>query len=130
MKHRRTYEVLVEDHGGELFVRTPAVAVVVGLPAVRERRTPHVLRHGSRVDLGGHFGQTTGKFIRLMRRPGTARKKGPGRLPDAYAQVAPRGEPVQRRMWPSPVTMYFVLVSSGRPIGPRACSFCVEMPIS
>ena len=33
-------------------------------------------------------------------------------------------------MWPLPVTMYFVEVSSGRPIGPRACSFCVEMPIS
>lgn len=68
MDHRRTYEVLVEDHGGELFVRTPAVAVVVGLPAVRERRAPHVLRHGSRVDLGGHFGQTVWKFIRLTRR--------------------------------------------------------------
>ena len=26
--------------------------------------------------------------------------------------------------------MYFVLVSSGRPMGPRACSFWVEMPIS
>ena len=26
--------------------------------------------------------------------------------------------------------MYFVLVSSGRPIGPRACSFWVLMPIS
>ncbi len=33
-------------------------------------------------------------------------------------------------MWPSPVTMYLVLVSSGRPIGPRACSFWVEIPIS
>src|SRR5690606_17172420 len=58
----RAYEVLVEDHGGELFVRHPAVVVVVGLPAVRERRAPHVLRHGSRVDLGGQFGQTVRKF--------------------------------------------------------------------
>ena len=33
-------------------------------------------------------------------------------------------------MWPSPVTMYFVDLSSGSPIGPRACSFCVEIPIS
>src|SRR5690606_11374157 len=36
----------------------------------------------------------------------------------------------QPRVWPSPVTTYFVEVSSGSPIGPRACSFCVEMPIS
>ena len=34
------------------------------------------------------------------------------------------------RVCPSPITMYFVLVSSGSPIGPLACSFCVEMPIS
>ena len=33
-------------------------------------------------------------------------------------------------MWPSPVTTYLVEVISGRPIGPRACSFWVEMPIS
>ena len=33
-------------------------------------------------------------------------------------------------MWPSPVRMYFVLVSSGSPIGPLACSFWVEIPIS
>ena len=28
------------------------------------------------------------------------------------------------------MTTYLVLVSSGSPIGPRACSFCVEIPIS
>jgi hypothetical protein len=28
------------------------------------------------------------------------------------------------------VTTYFVEVISVRPIGPRACSFCVEIPIS
>jgi len=33
-------------------------------------------------------------------------------------------------VWPAPVTTYFVEVSSGRPIGPRACSFCVEIGIS
>ena len=33
-------------------------------------------------------------------------------------------------VWPSPCTTYFNVVSSRRPIGPRACSFCVEMPIS
>ena len=32
--------------------------------------------------------------------------------------------------WPSPSTTYFTEVSSRRPIGPRACSFWVEMPIS
>ena len=35
-----------------------------------------------------------------------------------------------QRTWPSPVTTYFVEVISGSPIGPRACSFWVEMPIS
>ena len=34
------------------------------------------------------------------------------------------------RVWPSPVTTYLVEVISGSPIGPRACSFWVEMPIS
>ena len=34
------------------------------------------------------------------------------------------------RMWPSPSTTYFVVQSSRTPIGPRACSFCVELPIS
>src|SRR5205085_5249926 len=34
------------------------------------------------------------------------------------------------RIGPSPWTRYFVVVSSRRPIGPRACSFCVLMPIS
>ena len=36
----------------------------------------------------------------------------------------------QDRTWPSPVTTYLVVHSSRRPIGPRACSFCVELPIS
>src|SRR5699024_6810206 len=34
------------------------------------------------------------------------------------------------RVWPSPQTVHVVDVSSGSPIGPRACSFWVEMPIS
>src|SRR3954464_9241348 len=42
--------------------------------------------------------------------------------------------PTEWQTWhrtrPAAVTTYFVDVSSGRPIGPRACSFWVEMPIS
>ena len=34
------------------------------------------------------------------------------------------------RICPFPRTMYFQLVSSCKPIGPRAWSFCVEMPSS
>src|SRR6478735_4817348 len=34
------------------------------------------------------------------------------------------------RIWPSPCTIHFVVVSSVRPIGPRACSFWVDMPTS
>ena len=33
-------------------------------------------------------------------------------------------------MWPSPHAIHLVEVNSGSPIGPRACSFWVEMPIS
>ncbi len=33
-------------------------------------------------------------------------------------------------MWPSPQTIHVVGVSSGRPIGPRACNFWVEMQTS
>lgn len=35
-----------------------------------------------------------------------------------------------QRVWPWPWTIYFQEVSSFRPMGPRACIFCVEMPIS
>ena len=38
--------------------------------------------------------------------------------------------PQAQRMWPSPSTTYFVVQSSRTPMGPRACSFCVELPIS
>src|SRR5665648_497053 len=34
------------------------------------------------------------------------------------------------RICPSPSAMYFVVVSAASPMGPRAWSFCVEMPIS
>ena len=34
------------------------------------------------------------------------------------------------RTWPAPSTTYLYVHSSRTPIGPRACSFCVELPIS
>lgn len=34
------------------------------------------------------------------------------------------------RICPLPETKYFVLVNASKPMGPRACIFCVEMPIS
>ncbi len=104
MNHRRTYEVLVEDHGGELFVRTPAVAVVVGLPAVRERRPPR-------------------PPARIQSRPGGS-FSGDGmeiHPPDETRLARSAGSAL--RMCPSPVTMYLVLVSSGSPSAPaRAAS--------
>ena len=36
----------------------------------------------------------------------------------------------RQRTWPLPWTTYFQDVSSCRPMGPRACIFWVEMPIS
>ena len=42
-------------------------------------------------------------------------------------EAEPRDYP---RTWPSPRTTYFVVHSSRMPIGPRACSFWVELPIS
>ncbi len=36
----------------------------------------------------------------------------------------------QERTWPAPSTRYLNVHSSRRPIGPRACSFWVELPIS
>ena len=39
-------------------------------------------------------------------------------------------EKIYSLIWPSPLITYFVVVSSLIPIGPRACSFCVEIPIS
>ena len=44
---------------------------------------------------------------------------------------ADRGDPnPYSRTWPWPWTTYLKVVSSRRPIGPRAWSFCVELPIS
>ena len=58
----------------------------------------------------------------------------------SFGGVPPRGlirflhasvlSAVRQRVWPLPVTMYLQEQSSLRPIGPRACSFWVEMPIS
>src|SRR5215475_7593628 len=41
-----------------------------------------------------------------------------------------RGILGQGRMCPEPVSTYLVEVISGSPIGPRTCSFWVDMPIS
>src|SRR5690606_18920430 len=41
-----------------------------------------------------------------------------------------RTGPRQPRVWPSPRTTNFVVVSCSSPMGPRAWSFWVEMPIS
>src|SRR5207247_2528693 len=38
--------------------------------------------------------------------------------------------PHYARIWPEPSTTYLYVQSSRSPIGPRACSFCVELPIS
>ena len=38
--------------------------------------------------------------------------------------------PPYSRIWPLPRSTYLNVVSSRSPIGPRACSFCVELPIS
>ena len=48
----------------------------------------------------------------------------PPRMP-TRARTAP-----QDRTWPSPTTTYLNVHSSRSPIGPRAWSFCVELPIS
>src|SRR5215218_7548630 len=45
------------------------------------------------------------------------------------AILSPTVRPAQRTC-PSPTTTYLLEVISGSPIGPRACSFWVEMPIS
>src|SRR3954463_13625948 len=39
-------------------------------------------------------------------------------------------DPHYARIWPEPSTTYLYVQSSRSPIGPRACSFWVEFPIS
>src|SRR5204863_8783932 len=39
-------------------------------------------------------------------------------------------QPHYGRICPEPSTTYLYVQSSRTPIGPRACSFCVELPIS
>jgi hypothetical protein len=43
---------------------------------------------------------------------------------------AQQADPAQGRTWPSPSTRYLIVHSSRSPIGPRAWSFWVELPIS
>ena len=44
-------------------------------------------------------------------------------LEQGKAQGHTRSVAAQSRVWPDPVITYLVEVISGRPIGPRACSF-------
>src|SRR5439155_27375702 len=48
---------------------------------------------------------------------------------DPYAQAGPPTA-IYSLIWPEPSTTYLKVQSSRRPMGPRACSFCVELPIS
>ena len=51
--------------------------------------------------------------------------------PEGREVVLPQGVDVHAYLTcPSPRTTYLVVVSSAAPMGPRAWSFCVEMPIS
>ena len=81
-----------------------------------------VLERGELADLSAFHGRSSCQ----PRRPGTAPpcRCGP---PDV---VGPSARVGHSRIWPSPSTTHLVVVSSGSAIGPRACSFWVEMPIS
>ena len=46
------------------------------------------------------------------------------------AAVSPHRIRQAHRIWPSPEIRYLVVVISSSPIGPLACNFCVEIPIS
>src|SRR5262249_56245277 len=49
---------------------------------------------------------------------------------DRVEGAAEHADPRHSRSWPSPRRMYFCAVSPSSPIGPNACSFEVEIPIS
>ncbi len=51
-------------------------------------------------------------------------------VPVPMVPLSPWSPPCYALIWPLPRMIYFVEVSAGSPIGPRACSFCVLMPIS
>lgn len=58
-----------------------------------------------------------------------------GRRSSVSAAILPgpeggRVEPAYGLVWPAPVMRYLYVTISISPIGPRAWSFCVEMPIS
>ncbi|CAM5699398.1 hypothetical protein SVIOM74S_00516 [Streptomyces violarus] len=112
---------------------TRAVVVVVRLPAVRNGLPPRPparfqSRPGGSIWADGMGVHPPVETAFTGCRTAHARPASPAAHTCAASHThAAAG---QRRTCPSPVTMYFVLVSSGRPIGPRACSFCVEMPIS
>ena len=66
--------------------------------------------------------QRVARLLRKQQVPDVRRVEGPAQDPE-------RTDPYSLT-WPVPCTTYFVEVSSRSPIGPRACSFWVELPIS
>ena len=74
-------------------------------------------------------GPRPGRRRRACARPRRA-GGGQGGAGDGPQPVTADGDGVSSRMCPSPFTIHFVVVSSASPMGPRAWSFCVEMPSS
>jgi hypothetical protein len=86
---RGAHELLVEDHGGELLVRTVVVPF-------RERLVANILGHATSVSPRGRYGQ--GEAGSAVRGSGAA----PGRRAGGAARGRPGGG--AQRTWPSPVT--------------------------
>ena len=110
----RDAEPLVAGHGAPAQLDAVLRARVRSAALVRRRRAPAPAARGR----------------------GRAARAPPGRRRDAPMcgglNVPPRRPSAGHygRTWPSPSTRYLNVHSSRRPIGPRACSFCVELPIS
>src|SRR5690625_2953812 len=105
-----------------------------------DRRDRHRVTFGGFGKDGQHVNLTNLCFVRKLWRVSAVMKLvshvqlifvrtpprfGPG--PNKYSRAAKSDH---SRTWLSPTTSHFVVVNSASPIGPRACSFWVEIPIS
>ena len=101
----------------------------------RGQRAQLCSRPAAEGDQGAHQ-RRAGSPGRRRRRPSGSRRPtsralgGSTAAASTWRSTLPGRRRARQRTWPSPVTTYLVDVISGSPIGPRACSFWVVMPIS
>src|SRR5690606_27870304 len=108
----------------------PPPAAEAGLPPHVDAGGGQPVRHPLPPELGVAAAAGVGAHVDEQLDAGPAQQLDDGVLAERAVADRQQLDAAHVRIWPSPRTTYFSVVSWRRPIGPRACSFWVEMPIS